>query len=86
MPPASKGKKSSKKASEIPLKKSSKKALQKTKEGVASADAPAPELCVEYQANYDKAKLAVETAKNKHEAAATEMFQFYANLLSLDAK
>ncbi len=27
-----------------------------------------------------------ETAKNKHKAAATKMFQFYANLLSLDAK
>ncbi len=27
-----------------------------------------------------------ETAKNKHDAAATKMFQFYANLLSLDAK
>jgi hypothetical protein len=29
---------------------------------------------------------AKETAKNKKEAAATKMFQFYANLLSLDAK
>jgi hypothetical protein len=26
------------------------------------------------------------TAKNKKEAAVTKMFQFYANLLSLDAK
>jgi hypothetical protein len=35
---------------------------------------------------YDKASFAKETAKNKHEAAATEMFQFYNNLLSSDAK
>ncbi len=50
------------------------------------ANAPAPELCDEYQALYDKAILTKETAKNKKEAAATKMFQFYANLLSLDAK
>jgi hypothetical protein len=47
---------------------------------------PAPELHKEYLANYDKAYFAKETAKNKREAAATKMFQFYANLLSLDAK
>jgi hypothetical protein len=68
------------------LKKASEKALQKTKEGVASANAPAPELCVEFQADNEKAKFAAETAKNKSNAAATEIFQFYANLLSLDAK
>jgi hypothetical protein len=91
--PIRKGKKASKKASEKasekePAKKSSEKgkASKKTKEGAASADAPAPELCNEYQAFYDKAIFAKETAKNKKEAAATEMFQFYANLLSLDAK
>jgi hypothetical protein len=50
------------------------------------AKAPAPELCNEYQALYYKATFAKETAKNKHKASATEMFQFYANLLSLDAK
>ncbi len=50
------------------------------------ADAPALELCVDYQAIFDKATFAKETAKNKREAAATKMFQFYANLLSLDAK
>ncbi len=49
------------------------------------ANAPAPELCNEYQALYDKASFAKETAKNKLEATATKMFQFYANLLSLDA-
>jgi hypothetical protein len=80
--PASKGKKTSEKSS----KKASEKALQKTKEGAALADAPAPELHAEYQADYEKAKFAAETAKNKHKAAATKMFQFYTNLLSLDAK
>jgi hypothetical protein len=78
----SKGEKTSKKSS----KKSSEKALQKTKEGAASADAPGSELCAEYQADYEKAKFATETAKNKGEASDTKMFQFYANLLSVDAK
>jgi hypothetical protein len=50
-----------------------------TKEGAALADAPAPELCAEYQADYEKAKFAAETAKNKRKAAATRMFQFYTN-------
>jgi hypothetical protein len=94
--PPSKGKKASKKASKIASEKASKKASgkncsekekasQKTKEGAALSDA-APELCNEYRALYDKAIFAKETAKNKKEAAATKMFQFYANLLSLDAK
>jgi hypothetical protein len=82
MVPASKCKKTSKKS----IKKASEKALQKTKEGAALANAPAPELHAEYQADYQKTKFAAETAKNKREAAATKMFQFYANLLSLDAK
>jgi hypothetical protein len=66
--------------------KTSKKASQNTKEGLALADAPDPELRADYQADYEKAKFAAETAKNKRKVAATEMFQFYANLLSADAK
>jgi hypothetical protein len=84
--PTSKGKKSSEKVSEKSLKKASEKALQKTKKFAASVDTQAPELRVEYQADYDKAKFNTETAKNKRKAAATKMFQFYANLLSSDAK
>jgi hypothetical protein len=42
--PASKGKKSSNKASKKSSKRSPEKALQKTEEGVALANAPAPEL------------------------------------------
>ncbi len=86
-------KRASKKASEKTSKKASgknrsekEKASQKTKEGTALSNAPAPDLCEEYNALYDKAMFAEETAKNKKEAAATKMFQFYANLLSLDAK
>jgi hypothetical protein len=66
--PTSKDKKASKKASEKePVKKSSekKKASKKIKKGTASAEAPAPELCNQYQALYDKATFAKETAKNK---------------------
>ncbi len=50
------------------------------------ADAPDPELCAEYQADYKKAKIATETTKNKRKEAAAEMFQFCANLLSADSK
>jgi hypothetical protein len=57
-----------------------------TEEGATFANAPAPELHAEYQADYKKAKFADETAKNKRKTAATKMFQLYANLLSLDAK
>jgi hypothetical protein len=80
--PASKGKKASKKA----MKKSPEKALQKTTEGAALANAPAPRLHAGYQANYNKANFTKEIAENKHKASATPMFQFYAILLSLDAK
>jgi hypothetical protein len=83
--PTSKGEKDSKKASGK-NRSEKEKASQKTKEGAALADAPAPELHAEYQADYSKAKSATETTKNKYKAAATEMFQFFANLQSLDAK
>ncbi len=83
----------SEKASEKMSKKTSgknhsekEKASQKTKEGAALSDTPAPDLCKEYKALYEKAMSAKETAKNKKEAAGPKMFQFYANLLSLDAK
>ncbi len=58
-----------------PAKKLSEKekTSKKTKEAVALANAQAPELCNEYQALYDKAIFAKETAKNKKDAAATKM-------------
>ncbi len=89
---ASKGKKA-KKGTEKTSKEASgknrsekEKASQKTKEGMAPSNASAPELHKEYEAIYEKAILAKETAKNQKDAAATKMFQFYVNLLSLDAK
>jgi hypothetical protein len=90
--PTSKGKKAYKKGTEKFSEASGKnrsekeKASQKNKEGVASSDAPAPDLCKEYKALYKKAVLTKKTAKSQKEAAATKMFQFYVNLLSLDAK
>jgi hypothetical protein len=76
----------SEKTSKKSSKKASEKASQKAKEGAALADTPVPELYAEYQADYKKAKFAAETAKNKRKATATKMIQFYANLLSEDAK
>ncbi len=90
---ASKGKKANKKGTKKTSKEAcgknrseKKKAPQKTKKGAAPADATAPELCAEYKALYKKATLAKETTRIQKDAAATKMFQFYANLLSLDAK
>ncbi len=89
---ASKGEKS-KKGTEKTSKEASgkncsekEKASQKTKEDAALSNASAPELCKEYEAIYEKASLTKETAKNQKDADATKMFQFYVNLLSLDAK
>ncbi len=62
------------------------KGSQKTNEGVATADATAPDLRAEYKAVYEKATHAKETAKIQRNAAATKIFQFYANLLSSDVK
>jgi hypothetical protein len=91
--PASEGKKADKEGTEKASKEASgknrsekEKASQKTKEGAALADATAPELRAKYKAIYKKVTLAKETAKIQKDAAVTKMFQFYANLLSLDAK
>jgi hypothetical protein len=91
--PTSKGKKASKKAAKKTSKKASgkrcsekEKASQKTKEGAALSNAPAPDLCKEYKVLFKKAMYTKETAKNKKEATATKIFQFYANLLSSDVK
>ncbi len=83
MAPTSEGKKASKKAS---ANKPPKKASQKAEESTALANTAAPELCNEYQAIYDKAYFAKETTNIKRKATATKTFQFYVNLLSLDAK
>jgi hypothetical protein len=76
--PANKSSEKEKAHEKEPAKKSSEKekTSKKTKEGAALANAPAPELHDKYQALYNKATFAKETAKNKREAAATGMFQF----------
>jgi hypothetical protein len=86
--PAKKSSEKEKASEKEPAKKSSEmeKASKKTKEGADLANTLAPELCDKYQALCNKATFTKETAKNKKVAAATKMFQFYANLLSLDAK
>jgi hypothetical protein len=89
MSKSEKAKKGTEKASKEASGKSGsekEKAFQKTKEGAAPSNATAPELCKEYKAIYEKAILAKETAKNQKDATATKMFEFYVNLLSLDAK
>jgi hypothetical protein len=60
--PTSKVEKDSEKASERNCSEK-EKASQKTNKGAALANAPASELRVEYQADYNKAKSTAETAK-----------------------
>jgi hypothetical protein len=55
-------------------------------EAAATADTPEPDLQAMYQLDLKKAREATEKAKVKAKQAAQDMFQFYANLLSVDAK
>ncbi len=64
----------------------SKKPSNSHKEAVATADTPEPDLQAVYQLDLNKAREAAEKAKVKAELAAQDMFQFYPNLLSVDAK
>jgi hypothetical protein len=50
------------------------------------ADASEPNLGANFQLDLKKTKEAAENTKAKTESAAKDMFQFYANLLSVDAK
>jgi hypothetical protein len=93
MTPTIKGKKAKEKGTEKASDKASgknrsekEKASQKAKESAALSNAPAQNLCEECKSLYKKAVLAKKTAKNQEEATATEIFQFYPNLLSLDVK
>ncbi len=65
---------------------SSKKSFKKLKGAAATAGQPDPDLQAEYVSDIMKAKEAAEKAKAKAELAAMDMFQLYANLVSLDAK
>ncbi len=48
--------------------------------------APDNNMQATFQADLEKAKSAAENAKGKMTAAATQMFAFYAHLLSVEAK
>jgi hypothetical protein len=50
------------------------------------AEAPDTELRVDYEEELEKSKFAKGTTKNKKEFSIKEMYQFYTNLLSADAK
>ena len=50
------------------------------------ADASEPDRQAVYQLDLKKAKESAENARAKVESAAQDMFQFYANLLSVDTK
>ncbi len=64
---------------------SSKKPSKKHKEAVAIVSQPYPDLQADYVSDLEKAKEAVKKATNA-ELAAMDLFQLYANLLSVDAK
>ncbi len=64
----------------------SRKSSKKNKEGATTADASEPNLWANFQLDHEKAKQVAENNKAKVESAAKDMLQFYANLLSVDAK
>jgi hypothetical protein len=64
----------------------SKKSYKKHKEAAAKADASESSLRAIYQLDLIKAREATENARAKVESAAQDMFQLYANLLSVDAR
>ncbi len=64
----------------------SKKSSKKAKEAPTMADATEPKLQENFLLDLKKAKEATENAKGKKESGAKDMFQFYANLLSVEAK
>jgi hypothetical protein len=65
---------------------SSKKSSKKPREATATSSHPDPDLQAKYVSDVKQAKEAVEKAKAKAELAVMDMFQLYANLLSIDAK
>jgi hypothetical protein len=72
-------KKVSKKASEKTTTKASwknrsekEKASQKTKEGAALSNAPAPDLCKEYKALYDKAMFAKKNSQEEERSCCIQ--------------
>jgi hypothetical protein len=71
------------------LRKNSKKAKEakaKSKEADGATKVPKDPMRATFQANLEKAKKAVKDAKGTMTAAASQMFAFYANLFSVEAK
>ncbi len=64
----------------------SKKTLKKAKEAKGVTEAPAKNVRATFQADLKKAKSVTENAKSTTTAAATKMFEFYADLLSVETK
>jgi hypothetical protein len=64
----------------------SRKSSKKHKKAAAITDASEPDLQAIYQLDLKKAKEVTENARAKAELGAKDMFQFHANLLSVDAK
>ena len=62
------------------------KKSKKTQEAAAANDQVAPALRAKIEAELSSAQEAATEAENRAEAAANDMFQLYANLLSVDAK
>ncbi len=62
------------------------KKSKKTQEATAANDQVAPVLQAEIEADLSSAQEAAAEAKNRAELAANDMFQLYANLLSINAK
>ncbi len=66
--------------------KKAKESKAKSKGANGATKVPKDLMRVTFQANLEKAKKNAEDAKGKMTAAASQMFVFYANLLSVEAK
>ncbi len=66
--------------------KKAKKAKGKAKEADGAAEVPDDPMRATFQVDLEKAKKATKNAKGAMTAAASQMFAFYANLLSVKAK
>ncbi len=64
----------------------SKKSSKKHNEATAMVDAFESNLQATFQLDLEKAREAAENTRAKAESAMKDMFQFYSNLLSVDAK
>jgi hypothetical protein len=79
-----KAKKAEVKAKEAKAK--AKEAKAKSKEAKGATEVPKDPMKASFQADLEKAKKAVEVTQGAMTAAASEMFMFYSNLLSLESK